>query len=147
MPTFNPRVNVTLSPSLDALVSDLAKLQRVSKASVLRELLEASEPSLRQAVGMMKAGSELSARARTRVADDMQATLKDMEPRLQQVLEMAAGITRDLVAQAEAIEGRRAARRSAAVAAVAGPKPAGRGPGKGTRKRSDPPPSKRGVKR
>ena len=46
MPTINPRINVTLSPSLYGMVGELAKYQRVSRSMVLRELLEASEPAL-----------------------------------------------------------------------------------------------------
>ena len=36
MPTVNPRINVTLSPSLFGMVDELAKHQRVSKSMVLR---------------------------------------------------------------------------------------------------------------
>ena len=41
MPTANPRINVTLSPSLYSMVEELAKHQRISRSMVLRELLEA----------------------------------------------------------------------------------------------------------
>ena len=58
MPTVNPRINVTLSPSLDLLVVRLAAMQRMSKAQVLRELLEAAEPALQRAVTLMEAASK-----------------------------------------------------------------------------------------
>ena len=139
MPTSNPRVNVTLSPTLNQLVDDLARMQRVSKASVLRELLEASEPVLQQVVAMMRAADEMSVQARTKVARDMQAALPAMEQKHRQALELAAGITSDLVAAAEAIKGRRPAR--GGDAAGAAPR-GGRRSGKGR----TPLPSKRGVK-
>ena len=60
MPTVNPRINVTLSPSLFGMVDELAKHQRVSKSMVLRELLEASEPALAQVVAMLKAAESMT---------------------------------------------------------------------------------------
>src|SRR3954469_16588888 len=139
MPTSNPRVNVTLSPTLHQLVDDLARMQRVSKATVLRELLEASEPVLMQAVAMMKAADEMSSEARKKVARDMERTLKSVEKKAAATLEMAAGITSDLVAEAEAIRGRRPARARRAGL------PAG-GAGKKAPRAQTPLPSKRGVK-
>lgn len=139
MPTSNPRVNVTLSPSLHQLVDDLAQMQRVSKATVLRELLEASEPALLQAVAMMKAAKDMTAEARNAVAKDMERTLAQVERKTAGLLEAAAGITADLVAEAEAIRGRRPARGGDARSAPR--------PGKKTAKRGRTPlPSKRGVK-
>lgn len=138
MPTTNPRVNVTLSPTLDGLVSDLAQLQRVSKATVLRELLEAAEPMLMQAVAMMRAAEELSAGAKTKVAGDLAKRLRKAEADAAQVMAQAAGVTQDLVAQAEAIRGRRPARSGDALAAPR----TGRKP----KRAKTPLPSNRGVK-
>ena len=139
VPTSNPRINVTLSPSTDAMVGDLAKLQRVSKAAILRELLEASEPALAQALAMMKAANELSSEAKKKVAKDLEGTLREVERKGRAAMDLAAGITEDLVSQAEAIRGRRPARK--------GPRPSRRKANFGaTRKRKDPPGSNRGVK-
>lgn len=140
MPTLNPRVNVTLSPSLHQLVSDLAHSQRVSKATVLRELLEASEPMLAQAVAMMRAAQELQDEAKGKFAADMKASLASVERKAARAMQLAAGITSDLVAEAEAIRGRRPGRAGAAV-----PTRPGKG-GAGTKRTRTPLPSKRGVK-
>lgn len=110
MPTLNPRVNVTLSPSLDALVTELSGLERVSKSMVLRELLEACEPSLRHAVALMKAAQGASAKAREKIAIDMEQTVKASQALSHLAFELAASNTRDMVAEAEAIRGRRPAR-------------------------------------
>ncbi len=64
MPTRNPRINVTLSPSLDLLVGRMARHQRVSKSQVLRELLEASQASLSKAVALMDQAHEALAEYR-----------------------------------------------------------------------------------
>lgn len=138
MPTSNPRINVTLSPSLNQLVDDLARMQRVSKAAVLRELLEASEPGLVQVVAMMRAAQEMSDEARNRVSRDLQALLPKVEKKRAEAMEAAAGITSDLVAAAEAIRGRRPAR--------GGPAPRGTARRKTAKRAQTPLPSKRGVK-
>ena len=114
MPTLNPRVNVTLSPSLDSLVSQLAKLERVSKSMVLRELLEAAEPSLTQALALMKAAEGAGAKARQNVANDLEKTLKAAESVSDLMLQNMASQTRDIVAEAESIQGRRPVRQPSA---------------------------------
>lgn len=113
MPTVNPRINVTLSPSLFGMVDELAKHQRVSKSMVLRELLEASEPALARVVAMLKAAESMTEAARKRLLQDMDSTITSMEMKKDQALALAAGMTADLVAQAEAIKGRRPGRQLA----------------------------------
>lgn len=107
MPTVNPRINVTLSPSLDHLVVRLAAMQRLSKSQVLRELLEAAEPALQRAVTLMESASQATsavkenlARSLTRAQDKAEAHLADMLGQMDQT-------SADLVQQAEAIRGRR----------------------------------------
>lgn len=104
MPTLNPRINVTLSPSLYGMVETLAKHQRVSRAMVLRELLEASEPALAQVVAMMEAAESMSQAAKKRMLQDMDQTIGKLENKAEQALALAAGVTADLVAQAESIK-------------------------------------------
>lgn len=121
MPTKNPRVNVTLSPSLDSLVTTLAGYERVSKSMVLRELLEASEPALRSVVALMEAAKGASAKARTDLANDLEQSIKAAHSVAHLALSVASNHTRDMVAEAESIRGRRPSRatRSAAGPAVA----------------------------
>ena len=142
MPTNNPRVNVTLSPSLDSLVSRLAGLERVSKSMVLRELLETAEPSLLQAVALMEAAQGASVKARKTIARDMQKSLEALEGTSYLVQQIAANNTRDIVAEAEAVRGRRPARApwgagQASTSIVSG---------KRSRSAKRPPLSNRGVK-
>jgi hypothetical protein len=121
MPTLNPRVNVTLSPSLDVLVGQLAGFERVSKSMVLRELLEAAEPALRQAVVLMEAAKGASVNARKKLANDLDKNLLDAEQIAFDQLQIIANHTRDIVGEAEAIKGRRPPRAKPAAAVVAGP--------------------------
>ena len=138
MPTTNPRVNVTLSPSLDSLVTRLSVIERVSKSMVLRELLEAAEPALLSAVALMEAAKEASGEARKRIARDMQATVDAAKGVNYLAQSVAANSTRDIVAEAEAIRGRRPPRSTREAGA----------PGRhsGARTKKDPPISNRGVK-
>lgn len=92
---------------------------------------------------MMEAANEMSMEARKKVASDLEDTLAKVERKGRAAMEIAAGITEDLVSQAEAIRGRRPARRG--VPAPRGDAARRKAAGK-ARKRSDPPPSNRGVK-
>lgn len=114
MPTVNPRINVTLSPSLDSLVSRLSVLERVSKSTVLRELLETAEPALLQAVALMEAAQGASAVARKNLAHDLCESVKAAEETSSLMLQRLATQTRDMVDEAEQIRGRRPASGQAA---------------------------------
>ena len=146
MPTVNPRINVTLSPSLFGMVDELAKHQRVSKSMVLRELLEASEPALAQVVAMLKAAESMTEAARKRLLQDMDSTITSMEVKKDQALALAAGMTADLVAQAEAIKGRRPGRQLARKRSAGGLAARPSAVGDQSPAPIRPPSSKRGVK-
>lgn len=145
MPSLNPRVNVTLSPSLDALLSQLAGFERVSKSSVLRELLEAAEPSLRQAAALMEAAKGASVSARANIVRDLEQGLQAAQGVQHLALQVAANHTRDIVSEAQAIRGRRPSRPARSVAGRA-PATEGISAVKAPRTRKDPPTSNRGVK-
>lgn len=120
MPTLNPRINVTLSPSLDHLVHRMAVHQRASKSQVLRELLEAAEPALQRAVALMDAASRATAEVRGGLAAHLDRAQDATEDALAVVLSrLDRG--RDLVDQAEEVKGRRPARKGHARATVAAP--------------------------
>ena len=112
MPTSNPRINVTLSVSLDTLVAEMARYSRVSKSQVLRELLEAAEPALQRAVTLMEAAAKASAAVRSRVGGQLDRDQKTAEDALAALLASLDGVTADLVTMAEAVQGKRPARRS-----------------------------------
>ncbi len=134
MPTMNPRVQVTLSPSLDALVRQLAVHQRASKSQVLRELLEAAEPALRRAVALMDAASKASEELRSGFGKSLDQAQVRAEKALASTLATMDSATADLVSLAEEVRSRRPARmpRGTARAAPTAPR--------------NPPASNRGVK-
>lgn len=138
MPTLNPRINVTLSVSLDTLVTQLAGYTRVSKSQVLRELLEEVEPALRQVVALMEATGKASEAAKAQLSQRLGKTLEEAEDVAAMHLGRLGRMTRDLVSQAEAIRGKRPARGGGG--ALAPRRPAL------VEVRENPPASNRGVK-
>ena len=133
MPTVNPRVQVTLSPSLDALVRRMALYTRSSKSQVLRELLEAAEPALQRAATLMEAASKAAGEAKERLARSLEKAQDLAEDHAAMHLARLDRMTDDLVSQAEAIKARRPARVGSPTAPAS---TAGR----------NPPASNRGVK-
>lgn len=79
MPTINPRIGLTLSPSLYGIVSELARLQAASRSQVLRELLIAAEPALQRAVDLMQAVE----RAKGTLAPDFGDSLMRAQDRIE----------------------------------------------------------------
>jgi hypothetical protein len=146
MPTLNPRINVTLSPSLDSLVSRLAVLERVSKSMVLRELLEAAEPSLVHAVALMEAAQGAGAKARKNLVRDLESGIKAVEGTSELMLQNMANHTRDLVSEAQEVKGRRPARGRRGAPPVTAPVPRSAGRAKAVVLAARPPSSNRGVK-
>lgn len=132
MPTSNPRVNVTLSPSLDTLVQRLATLQGVSKSHVLRELVETAEPGLQRVVALMDAANAAGQEMRNTLRRSLGEAVGGAEVAMHKALRGLDTATADLVAQAEAVRGRRPGRGGAAARPVVVPR--------------DPPASNRGVK-
>ena len=148
MPTVNPRINVTLSESMDALVARLAKLQRVSKSQVVRELLEAGEPALARAATLMEAAAGAVRGVNDSLRQAMNSTIESAEAEVARQLAGMDAMAADLVSQAQAVRGRRPRRLQASSAGEAAPRPeaSGRGMPQPASKGGDPLPSNRGVK-
>lgn len=140
MPTVNPRVNVTLSPSLDDLVQRMSVHQRVSKSQVLRELLEAAEPALRRAVATMEAAAQARGRVLAHVAKGLELEVENIEGELALLL-VDAERGPDLVDQAERVQERRPARGRGDARGARAPRPS-----PASVAAPNPPASNRGVK-
>jgi hypothetical protein len=141
MPTINPRVQVTLSPSLFDLVGRMAQAQQVSRSQVLRELLEAAEPALQRVVALSQAAERAKGAVKADFAESLRRSQEVIEAELSRSLGGVDGLTGDLVAMAQRIEGRRPGRTRASGAGVGGgapatPVPVTRGSGPGKTRRS-----------
>jgi len=150
VPTNNPRINITLSPSLDLLIERFAGLQRVSKSQVIREFIEAAEPSIQRACALMEAAQGAPAAAVNQVATDMRDSLRQAERAAGALLAETEFMTRDLVAEAEAVRGKRPGKKAAEKGrggprSAGGTRPASKALG-GAKRSQTPLTSKRGVK-
>lgn len=58
MPARNPRTNLTLPADLDAVITDLARLQGTAKAKIITELLLEVQPVLEQMRDALKAAQD-----------------------------------------------------------------------------------------
>lgn len=146
MPATNPRLSVTLPPSIDALVTRMAELQRSSRASVIRELLEASEPAFRRAVALMEAATGAAQALRHSVASALEAEQAKAEEVLGHRMAAIDQLTLDLVAQAQAVKARRPARTRGSAASPVGADSPRRSRGRARSALPAPPPSNRGGK-
>ncbi len=137
MPALSPRVQVSLSPSLDSLVERMAALQRISKSQVIRDLLQAAEPALVRAVALMQAAEGAPQQLLDQLGGSLLRAQERIEDQAAAALARLDNVTSDLVSQAEEVRGRRPPSRR---------HPARSGEGAAAAPPSNPPPSNRGVK-
>jgi predicted DNA-binding protein len=136
MPTANPRISITLKPSLAAVLRELSELAGNSQSAIVAELLETSQPVFEKMVLVLRA----SAKVRDAAKQDLAAGLERAQGRLEQQLGLISdefdGVTRPLLEAAERIDrrsGRGATARSAGGARPGLPQ-------------AETPPSNRGVR-
>lgn len=108
MPTKNPRLSVTLTPALSAVLDRLSELTKTSKSAIVAELLESSAPVLERmtealaaAVAIrddaMSATTEISDaldRAQSRLETQLGLAMDDITTAVRPVLDEAEKITR-----------------------------------------------------
>lgn len=88
MPATNPRISVTVVPSVDAILTRLSALTGQSKSSFIAEVLESSIPVLERMVTVLDAAQQAKHTLKAQTVRDMEAA----ESRLQEML----GITMDI---------------------------------------------------
>jgi hypothetical protein len=94
MPATNPRISVTVVPSVDAVLSRLSGLTGQSKSSFIAEILESSMPVLERMAVVLDAAQTAKDTLKSQTVRDMEAA----ETRLQEML----GITMDIFDQTSA---------------------------------------------
>lgn len=88
MPALNPRISVTVQPSVEAVLSRLSSLTKQSKSSLIADLLDSSMPIFQRMVTVLEAASMAKDSLRTQALSD----LEDGERKLQELL----GVTMDI---------------------------------------------------
>ena len=119
MPAKNPRLTITLEPSLAAQLRKLSELTGNSQSSLIGELLEGSGPVFDRMIQVLEAAKVAKESMRGKIADDIEQAQAKMEGALGMVLEGFDQWTGSLLDEAEAVT--RRARRGPAPRGVSGP--------------------------
>lgn len=119
MPTKNPRLSVVLSPSLAATLASLSDATGDSASSLVRGLLEQTEPALQRMSQLVNAAKQAKGTIGAGVGQALDKVVTDLEEAIVMADDRAGRAVRDLVDSAEAVKGRRRG-----TAGVAGREPA-----------------------
>lgn len=107
MPTKNPRLSVVLSPSLAATLAALSEATGDSASSVVRSLLEQTEPALQRMVQLVNAAKQAKGTIGAGVGQALDRVVTDLEEALVLADHRASRAIGDLVQTAEGVKGRR----------------------------------------
>ena len=113
MPTKNPRLTITLEPSLAAQLRTLSELTGNSQSSLIAELLEGSGPVFDRMIQVLQAAKTAKEAMRGRLVSDMEDAQTKMEGALGIAMDGFDLFTGSLLEEAEAVT-RRARRGPAA---------------------------------
>lgn len=118
MPAVNPRVSVTLKPSLDAILKRLSDVSGQSKSSIIAELLEQSEPVFARMATILETAKTATQEAKERMAANLEEAHARLVEQAGVVGDLFEEQTADLVDELESI-GRRKGRGAGARPATA----------------------------
>lgn len=107
MPTKNPRLSVVLSPALAATLAALSEATGDSASSLVRGLLEQTEPALQRMLQLVTAANAAKGQIATGVGESLHRVVSDLEDALAVADSRTARVVRDLVSEAQAVPGRR----------------------------------------
>lgn len=125
MPSKNPRLSVVLTPSLAALLSQLAEETGESASSLVRDLLTQSEGALQRMLQLVIAAKAAKGQIGGGLAASMERVVSDLETLQRLADHRADSMLGDLVSSAEKVRPRRRAPIPGAPGARAGRVPEG----------------------
>ena len=82
MPTKNPRISVSLTPSLAALLNELAEETGDSSSSLVRGILMQTEPALGRMLQLVRAAKDAQGQIGAGVGRSMQRAAETLEDAL-----------------------------------------------------------------
>lgn len=118
MATKNPRLTITLQPSIAAHLRRLSELTGNSQSGLIADLLDGSEAVFERMIQVLEAAKSAQAAMKGKIATDMEAAQTKMEGALGIVMDGFDSYTGSLLDEAEAVK-RRARRGGHASAAQA----------------------------
>lgn len=141
MPTLNPRITITLQPSVHATLRRLSELTGNSQSAMVGELLEQSLPIFERMVKVLEAAHRLREQglgAPSEIGVGLEHAQRRLERQLGLELDEFTDLTAPLLAEVEKVE-----RRAGRAAGTGAASPAARSERRGAR---GTPPSNRGVR-
>lgn len=140
MPTKNPRLSLTLDPSLAAILRRLSELTGNSQSKIIAEILQGSEHIFAKIVRVLEAAEKAKAEVRGRALANLEEAHGRVDAQLELVIDEFDSMTGTLLDEVEAVarRGRKEPRARAESAASALPA--------GSAGRRPTPPSNRGVR-
>ena len=103
MPAKNPRLTITLQPSLAAQLRTLSELTGNSQSGLIGELLEGSGPVFDRLIQVLEAAQTAKESMRGKLTEDMEAAQAKVENAFGMALEGFDQITGSLLDEAEAV--------------------------------------------
>lgn len=123
MPAKNPRLTITLQPTLAAQLRKLSELTGNSQSGLIGELLEGSGPVFDRMIQVMEAAKTAKEAMRGRIAGDIEKAQSRVEEGLGMALEGFDQWTGSLLDEAEVVTRRGVGKRSAARPGASAPTP------------------------
>ena len=103
MPTKNPRLTITLEPSLAAQLRTLSELTGNSQSSLIAELLQGSGPVFDRLIQVLQAAKTAKEAMRGKLVADMEDAQSKMEGAFGIAMEGFDQLTGSLLDEAEAV--------------------------------------------
>lgn len=136
MPSKNPRLSVVLPPSVAATLAAISAETGDSASSLVRGLLEQTEPALQRMLELVRAAKAAKGQIGEGMRGSMDRVIDDLHDALAVADARTGRVVADLVTQAEGVKGRRrpaagtgAARPSGRAVVASTPVPVTRGSG------------------
>jgi hypothetical protein len=106
MATLNPRITVTLTPAVYAVLREMSALTKNSQSAIVGDLLETSLPVFERIVLTLRAASTIEAEARTEIAAGMERAQANLEAQLDLSLHDFDTVSRPVLDEAEKVSRR-----------------------------------------
>jgi hypothetical protein len=108
MPTQNPRLTITLTPEVAAVLKSMSEASGNSQSSIVGELLQASVPVFERVTSAIAAAREMEQSAKDEIAAGLERAQKRLEKQLPLHLATIDEGLRPLLEHAEEVRRRRA---------------------------------------
>ena len=106
MPAINPRITITLEPSVHALLQRLSSLTKESQSSIVSDLLSQTAPVLERVITVLEAANAASSHLKTETAARLDAAQTKIEAQLGLVFGAVEDSLRPLLDEAEKVKRR-----------------------------------------